>query len=247
MGIGLYVQNDGTLVVRTDAPEYPEARRQLVTFAELVQRLDPIHVYQIRPLSLWQAASAGWTARAVMQCLRSWAEHPLPYALQQMIVTEMAKWGRLHLHQGGRGRLLLRGDESALQAVRNMPEVMRLCKADRMDGLQFASKDRADVKRRLASAGFPVIDQAGYQVGQPLPCTWNDSGRLRGYQQEAVQRFLAGEPSGVVVLPCGSGKTWVGIAVLCALQVETLVLVPTETAARQWQRELLAHTTLSAQ
>jgi DNA excision repair protein ERCC-3 len=240
----LYVQNDGTLLVQSDHPHYEALRPRLLAFAELAQRMDPIHIYRIRPISLWQAASLGSTAREILTFLRDHAAHPVPYDLQRTIAQEVAKWGRLTLHQGARERIVLRGDPESLAAARVVPEVAAITAADRSDGLVFRAAHRARVKRALASAGLPVMDHVGYQAASALSFSLREETRLRGYQEEAVRRFLrqGGEQSGVIVLPCGAGKTLVGIAVIQALGWHALVLTPSETAARQWQREFLDRT-----
>ncbi|MCL6515544.1 DNA repair helicase XPB [Alicyclobacillus sp.] len=243
----LYVQNDGTLLVQSDHPRYEAVRPLLLGFAEMVQRMEPMHIYRIRPLSLWQAASLGLTAREILTFLRDHAAHPLPYALQRMIADEMAKWGRLTMHQGARGRIVVRGDADALDACRALPDLMAMAHEARVDGIVFNARDRARIKRTLAASGWPVADLVGYRAASTLSFDLRPDTRLRDYQVEAVRRFLQDDhdPSGVIVLPCGAGKTLVGIAILQALGLHALVLTPSETAARQWERELLSRTTLS--
>jgi DNA excision repair protein ERCC-3 len=218
-----------------------------MTIAELVQRVDPIHVYQIRPISLWQAAAAGLSARDVLAFLRTFAAHPVPYGLQQLVLGEMSKWGRLTLHRGGRQRMVLRGSAADLSAVRELPAIRDILLADQGDGLVFRQCHRAEVKRVLAQNGRPVCDIVGYQDSPSLAFQWNSGFRLRDYQAEAVERFLANpqDQSGVVVLPCGAGKTAVGIAAIQRLGRHALILTPSESSAMQWQRELLNHTSLT--
>lgn len=243
----LYVQGDGTLLVQSDNPDYDAARADLMAFSDLVQRLDPIHVYQVRPISLWQAASTGKTARQVLAFLRQYAAHPIPYALQQLIAGEMSKWGRLALHQGARGRIVLRGCNADLDAARAVPAVRELALSDDGDGLVFSAGCRAEVKQILASAGWPVRDNVGYQDAPAISFSWDGRTQLRDYQWAAVEQFYANtrDQSGVVVLPCGAGKTIVGIAIIQALGRHALVLTPSDTSAKQWQKELLERTTLT--
>jgi DNA excision repair protein ERCC-3 len=234
-------------LVQSQHESYDAARQHLMTIAELVQRVDPIHVYQIRPISLWQAAASGLSAREVLQFLRTFAAHPVPYALQQLVLDEMTKWGRLTLHRGGRQRVVLRGSPADLSAVRDLPAIGDILLADQGDGLVFRLCHRAEVKRVLAQNGRPVYDVVGYQDSPSLAFQWNAGFRLRDYQAEAVERFLANpqDQSGVVVLPCGAGKTTVGIAAMQRLGRHALILTPSETSAMQWQRELLNHTSLT--
>ncbi len=245
----LYVQGDGTLLVQSDHPAYDAARATLLTFTELSQRLDPIHVYQMRPITLWQAASLGASARGILTFLRKHAAHPIPYALQQLVVEEMSKWGKLSLQQGGNDRIVLRGDAGFVSIAKKMPGMKRLLLESQPEGLVFNSRHRADVKRLLASNGYPVFDRVGYRVAPSIPFSWLQNTELRDYQSKAIQSFFdaSREHSGVVVLPCGAGKTLVGIGILQQLQMHALILTPNETSAQQWRREFLERTDLTGE
>lgn len=217
----------------------------LLTFSELRQRLDPIHVYQIRPVTLWQAASLAVTAGEVLAFLRQASAHPVPYHLQHMVVEEMRKWGRLVLQTGARGRLLLRGDAATIRRLAEDAAIRRIAVEVRQDDLVFRSRDRASVKRAVTALGHPVIDRAGYQTAPPLRMALRPETRLRDYQADAVERFFdqTHDGSGVIVLPSGAGKTLVGLAIVARLGLHALVLVPSETAARQWLAECRRYTT----
>jgi DNA excision repair protein ERCC-3 len=243
----LYIQSDGTLFVQSDHDLYEHARRELLSFAELTHRLDPIHVYAVQPVSLWQAASLGITARHILKFLRTHAAHPMPYELQQKIVDEMAKWGRLHLQKGGRERIALRGTGPQWEAVRQLPDVLQNALEVREDAIIFRLVDRAEIKRILTRVGFPVVDKVGYQSAPSLTFTLHGDSQLRDYQAEAVARFMdaAHDQSGVIVLPCGAGKTFVGIAALQRVGKHALILTPSESSAQQWKREFLSRTTLT--
>lgn len=243
----LYIQSDGTLFVQSDHAAYESARTTLLSFAELTQRLDPIHVYTVQPMSLWQAASMGLTARHILKFLRVHAAHPLPYELQQSIVTEMAKWGQIHLHQGARERIVLGGSGNAWDAAKRLATLLERAIEIQSEGLVFHLSDRAEIKRILTSAGYPVLDRVGYQSAPTLDFNLRAESSLRDYQLDAVSHFFEApnEQSGVIVLPCGAGKTLVGIAILQQVAKHALVLTPSEAAAQQWRRECLARTTLT--
>ncbi|MCL6445893.1 MAG: DEAD/DEAH box helicase, partial [Alicyclobacillus sp.] len=243
----LFAQGDGTLLVQSDHPLYDTARLTLMAFAQLVQRVDPIHVYQVRPVTLWQAASLALTPRGVLTFLREHTAHPLPYPLQQLIVGEMAKWGKLSLQQGGRGRIALRGDALALRTLARDQLIRRVAVDLSPEGIIFPARLRAEVKRIVCSLGYPVLDLVGYQVAPPMSMRLRSEVSLRPYQAEAVEQFFSGgqRESGIVVLPCGAGKTVVGLAIIARLQLHALILTPSESAALQWERECLEKTTLS--
>ncbi|MCL6547744.1 MAG: DEAD/DEAH box helicase [Alicyclobacillus sp.] len=166
--------------------------------------------------------------------------------MRVLIVEEMGKWGRLWLQPAARGRLLLRGSAELVSRLAQLPEVRRLAAEARPEGIVFPRRHRAAAKQVLCNLGHPVIDKAGYQAAPPLRFSFRPETQLRDYQVEAVERFFdhSREQSGVVVLPCGAGKTLVGLAIVARLGLHALVLVPSETAARQWLEESLARTTL---
>lgn len=242
----LYIQSGGTLLVQSQHEDYDVARPTLLCFSDLIQRLDPIHVYQLRSITLWQAASLGLTPRQVLSFLRTHAAHPTPYPVQQQIVREMGKWGQLTLQQGGQNRIVLRGDPAVLRVIRVIPWVMQRRQEEQMDGLVFSSADRAELKRVLTVQGYPVLDRIGYRSAPSIRFSLLPATILRDYQLEAVEQFFgqSREQSGVAVLPCGAGKTLVGMGVLERLQMHALILTPNETSAQQWRRELLQRTTL---
>lgn len=243
----LFIQSGGTLLVQSEHEDYDAARSTLLCFADLVQRLDPIHVYQVRPITLWQAASLGFTARQVLSFLRKHAAHPIPFAVQQQVATEMSKWGQLILQQGAQNRIVLRGNASLLNNLQELSWIHKNTLEQQHQGLVFSAHQRAELKRVLASNGYPAVDRVGYRRAPSIPFALALSTTLRDYQADAVNQFFeqSREQSGVVVLPCGAGKTVVGIGVLERLQMHALVLTPNETSAQQWSRELLARTTLT--
>lgn len=244
----LIVQSDGTLLVEIAHPAYPALRDQLVQFAELVKSPDYFHTYRMSRISLWNAAANGQTPEQVLTLLHAHSRYPLPMHLQQLVLAEMNKYGSLQLVAGD-GCHVLQGERTLLEEVRMLPGVKEHLQGRKRTVLEVKVRSRGPLKRLLAQHGYPVQDLIGYVEGQPLPLqmrTKTLTGQamlLRPYQQEAVLAFLAAG-SGVVVLPCGAGKTIVGIAALAATETHTLVLTPNIVAARQWRRELLDKTDL---
>ncbi|WP_322348584.1 DNA repair helicase XPB [Tumebacillus algifaecis] len=250
----LIVQSDGTLLVETAHPDFATVRDQLLRFAELLKSPEHFHTYRISKISLWHAAAAGQTVQTVLGVLHEQSRYPLPLTLQQMVLTEMNKYGSLVLVPG-EGCHLLQGERDLLEEIRLLPELKAYLTGRKRNVLQVKENARGPLKRLLAQHGYPVQDRVGYVDGDALPlalCTETESGDaflLRPYQQEAVRAFAAGDVdggSGVVVLPCGAGKTVVGIAAIAKMQTNTLVLTPNILAARQWIDELLDKTDLPA-
>lgn len=243
----LYTQSHQTLLVQADHPQYDGARTTLVAFAELTSRMEPIHVYEIKTTTLWQAASLGFKATDILSFLRTNAIHPIPYKMQRLIVDEMSKWGQLWLQKGTAEQILLRGPSEFLHTIRKFSDIQKRVAEVRPDSLSFPISLRAELKRRLIKHGYPVLDKVGYQAAPYIAIELRPDVRLRHYQVEAIRQFFAKERdgSGVVVLPCGAGKTLVGIGIVATLHLHTLVVTPNESSARQWVSEFIAQTTIA--
>lgn len=242
----LYVQADGAVLVESEHPAYDDARHTLNAFADLTQRIDPLHVYRIQPVSLWQAAALGYSAKDILAFLRTYSAHPLPFSLQQLIVEETAKWGQTVLQRGARHRMVLRATRSALDSLSLDPEIRPMIVDKTVDTLIFSDRHRAWLKRTLVARGLPVLDRVGYRDAPSITFELRRDAVLRPYQRQAIEQFLThtSDQSGVVVLPCGAGKTVVAIGILARLQMYALVLTPSHASAEQWQREILKWTTL---
>ncbi|OXM15834.1 DNA repair helicase XPB [Paenibacillus herberti] len=249
----LIVQADGTVLLDDAHPAAEEARVELSRFAELVKRPGTMHLYRISPLSVWNAASLGMSAEDMLQVLRQNGRYALPAEAVERLQQWMERCGGLELLQGDGGGLLLAGDE---RRVAELPHdwLLSLGAIQNNRGWSVPADRRGELKRELVRLGMPVLDKAGYREGEMLSVelrTELKGGRpfrLRDYQQEAVERFCrqGGQGgSGVIVLPCGAGKTLVGAAALARLGCAALVLTSGSTSVRQWKRELLDKTTIS--
>lgn len=241
----LFVQTDGHIVVDSTDPVYAEIGQQLACFSDLISQSDHLQVYRMTPSTLWQAAAAGHTPREVLGTLRSYAHAPLSYDTQQMIVTYMSRWGTLHLRKDADDTVVLASSGEDLNVVLRQSGLVDHVLRKEQNCCWFPVRLRAEIKQRLASGGYPCDDHIGYQHGANVPLSLQNT-TLRDYQQEAMKRFLdADDPSGVIVLPCGAGKTVVGIACVASLQVHTLILTPSETSTQQWLRELARRTSVA--
>jgi DNA excision repair protein ERCC-3 len=252
----LIVQSDRTVLLEVNNPRYEEGRDLLSLFAELVKSPEHIHTYAITPLSLWNAAATGLDAAAVLEGLERLAKYPVPQSLKQEITDQMARYGRVKLVRGADGALLLQADEPLLLTeIWHQKAIRPLLLAERPDGLVVDPAARGQLKQAMVKIGYPVEDGAGYQTGAPLPIRLRPvtlGGRpfnLRPYQDQAVRAFYKEGSvfggSGVIVLPCGAGKTIVGIGAMAAVEQQTLILTTNVTAVRQWIQELLDKTYLT--
>ncbi len=251
----LIVQSDKSVLLEVDNPLYEEARDALSRFSELVKSPEYVHTYRITPLSLWNAAAMGMTPNEVIRTLERYAKYPIPANIAREVVDYMSRYGQLTLRKRGDQLILECEDEDLAVEIWNNSRV-REAVLERIDATSMLvdPSQRGLIKQLLIELGHPVEDLAGYIEGEELRFELRSdslSGRpfsLRKYQEEAVSIFYAGGSaaggSGVIVLPCGAGKTIVGIGVMHRLQTSTLILCPNVVAVRQWINELLDKTTL---
>ena len=246
----LIVQRDLTVLLDASSPEAVDARVALARFAELERAPEHVHTYRMTPLSLWNAASTGMSADEVVDVLRTYASHPVAPSLLHRVADQLRRYGRVRLVRDfDSGGLALVVDEPVLLAELHADEDVASLTGQRLDGNRVAVRlrDRGALKQALLRVGWPVADEAGYEEGERL-----DVGlrcELRTYQADAVASWWADGSasggSGVVVLPCGAGKTVVALAALAQASTSTLVLTTSILAARQWIAEALAKTDLA--
>ena len=247
----LIVQSDLTVLLEVSSPKADQARATLARFAELEKAPEHVHTYRITPLSLWNAAVSGLDAGEVAMTLSGFAKYPVPPSVLTEVHDQMSRYGRLRLVRDfDSGGLAITSEEVALIEEISRDKAVGALLGERLDGNRFAVRlgDRGPLKQSLLRLGWPVADEAGYSEGSPLDGV-EVTAELRGYQAEAASSWWAdGEAfggNGVIVLPCGAGKTLVGLAALAASGSHTLIVCTSISAARQWRREILDKTTLS--
>ncbi len=252
----LIVQSDFSVLADIHAPDYETVRPLLARFAELERSPEHIHFYKITPLSLWNAAAAGLTLEEVIDSLGRYSRFTLPANIVTDIADYFGRYGMLVL-DGEDGKLRLRSDDRHLLARIAADKKVAALLGERLSAEAYVVQPgaRGELKQALVELGYPPHDLAGYVEGVSLPITLRStttSGRpfsLRPYQEAAVDAFYQGGSvrggSGVVVLPCGAGKTIVGVGVIEAARAQTLILCPNTVAVRQWIAELTDKTTLS--
>lgn len=242
----LIVQSDRTVLLEIAHPEAEEARHALAVFAELERAPEHIHTYRLTRLGLWNARAAGHTAEEMLETLNRFAKFPVPPSVALDLTETVNRYGRLVIERDDEGLVLRSTDEAVLRQVCGNAKVKELLAgpidADRMRVQDWA---RGELKQRLVKLGWPAEDLAGFTPGTPHEISLVEEGwAMRGYQQQAVTRFFEGG-SGVVVLPCGAGKTIVGAGAMAAAGTNTLILVTNTVSARQWRNELLRRTSLT--
>jgi len=243
----LIVQSDKTLLLEVDHPSSQAARMAIAPFAELERAPEHIHTYRVTPLALWNARAAGHDAEQVVDALSTYSRYPVPQPLLIDIVDTMGRFGRLTLQNSPvHGLVMTSIDRAVLEEVlRNKKIAPMLGARIDTDTVVVHPSERGRLKQLLLKIGWPAEDEAGYVDGEAHAITLNEDGwHLRDYQRMAAEAFWAGG-SGVVVLPCGAGKTLVGAAAMAHAQATTLILVTNTVAGRQWKRELIARTSLT--
>lgn len=253
----LIVQSDMTVLLETMGPLYEVARDFLCQFAELRKSPEYLHTYCITPLSLWNAASAGITVNEIFQGLQKYSKYDIPPNVLKEVRELMGRFGKVKLLKGENGELTLRSDDVyAIKEIMASPQSRPFVMGEVSDHeISIRPDSRGRIKQVLIKMGYPVEDLAGYVDGDMLPVEMRTRTlggapfELRHYQRDSVDTFYAGGStaggSGVLVLPCGAGKTVVGMACLAAIQQNTLILTTNITALRQWKRELLDKTSLT--
>ncbi|WJY97041.1 DNA repair helicase XPB [Corynebacterium fournieri] len=243
----LIVQSDKTVLLEVAHADAPKARAALAPFAELERAPEHIHTYRITPLALWNARAAGFDAEQAVDTLERYSRFPVPQALLVDVAETMARYGRLKLVNHPAHGLILEADDPAILVEVTRSKKIQPLITKPIDDLTVPvhPSARGQIKQELTKLGWPVEDLAGYVDGESHPIALNHDGwKLRDYQQYAAESFWEGG-SGVVVLPCGSGKTIVGAASMAQAQTTTLILVTNTVAGRQWRDELLRRTTLT--
>lgn len=254
----LILQSDFSLLLDVHNPLFEEARGQLAAFAELEKSPEHIHTYRVTPLSLWNAASAGLQTQSILDTLNRFSRFPVPPSMKVYVESTISKFGKILLLDSENKRQLevcVKDDRVRLEIL-SQKTINRFL--EEKEGRLFISLlNRGVFKQELIHIGYPVEDKASLVDGDPLTLSLRTptaaSGKpfeLRDYQIDAVKAFYRpntpGTGYGVIVLPCGSGKTVVGINTINQLQCATLILTTNIAAVHQWKDELLDKTTLSA-
>ncbi|GED33269.1 DNA repair helicase XPB [Brevibacillus centrosporus] len=251
----MIVQSDRTILLETQHPLFTEARQAISGFAELIKSPEYMHTYRITPLSLWNAAAGGMTPEQVSEALTTYSKYGVPPTIVRELEETMSRYGRIRLEKSGDDILLISDDSLILTELTSYKSVAQLLDESRADeGFIIKPYARGLIKQELIHLGYPVQDIAGYTAGESCPVSWREitaAGRpfaLRPYQEEAVRAFHSGGAatggSGVLVLPCGAGKTVIGLGAICQLQTATLIVTTNTTSVRQWISELLDKTGL---
>jgi DNA excision repair protein ERCC-3 len=249
----LIVQSDRTMLLEVHNPRFDDCRAFCSRFAELEKSPEHFHTYRITALSLWNAASSGMTAEEIIAGLEEFTKYPLPKNVINEIKEQISRYGKVKLVKEEDGELYIISEEpNFLKEIAHHRSIQNYIKEFQNNRIAVLKEYRGHIKHALIKIGYPVEDLAGYDEGAAYNFNFRAvtrSGRpfsMRDYQRKAVEVFHAGGSkyggSGVIVLPCGAGKTIVGIGVMQLVGAYTLILVTNTLSIRQWKNEILDKT-----
>ena len=253
----LIVQSDKTLLLEVDNPVFEKVRFLVAQFAELEKSPEYLHTYRVTPLSLWNAASIHITADSIIDVLYKYSKYPVPQNVIAEVTRQIGRYGKLKLIRDKQNYLVLTSTDTNYikEVLRNRRIQEFIIEGKDKNSIYVKNEYRGHIKQALIRIGFPVEDLAGYEDGSKFDFDLRQttlSGRkfiMRDYQLEAIESFHQGGSvkggSGVILLPCGAGKTIVGIGAMKKVAVETLILVTNTLSIRQWRQELLDKTSIT--
>ncbi|NRF92773.1 DEAD/DEAH box helicase [Paenibacillus frigoriresistens] len=250
----LIVQSDLSILVETNHPEFDTVRGTISRFADLIKSPEHLHTYRITPLSLWNASAAGMPIEEMSDFLQRNAKFGVPTGVLSIIRKYVKRYGILRMENVGNELYLVSDDTVVLKEISAYDSLKRYLEDTRGErAIAISPISRGVLKQELIKLGYPVEDLAAYRSGEFLPIQLRNEDameapfQLRDYQKHAVDAFnRVGEGgSGVLVLPCGAGKTVVGIAAMARCNCATLILTTNVTSVKQWKREILSKTGLA--
>ncbi|MEL3905721.1 MAG: DEAD/DEAH box helicase [Treponema sp.] len=253
----LIIQGDRSILLDVHTPEASEARFALIPFAELEKSPEHLHTYRLTGLSLWNAASAGFTAEKIIATLKYFSRFDIPPAVIGWIEETFTRYGKITLlpFEDSNFLCLHTEDDRIYQELKSSAKLTKyLLTSELPRTFLIALLNRGTVKQVLLKMGWPVRDMVPLKDGAPLDIQLRTMTKkekdfiIRDYQREAAAAFTGnrgpGTGFGTIVLPCGAGKTIVGMLVMSLLNTDTLILTTNTAAVHQWKRELLDKTEL---
>ena len=242
----LMVQSDKTMLLDVHSPSFQDCRNDIIAFSDLVKSPEHIHTYTLSPLTLWNAVSSGLDSNEIIRRLKKWSRYEIDERVLFFIEDTAIRYGEFILTEEDQDtlRLSVKRERFFLTLLSEVTLKKYLKKGD---GNYFllSKLDRGTVKAKMVKMGFPVDDRIPLKKGGELSFDLKDTVEVRDYQKDSVDAFLSSGGYGTIVLPCGSGKTIVGIETAVRLKTNTLILCPNVSSVHQWIRELLDKTTLT--
>ena len=242
----LMVQSDKTMLLDVHSPSFEECRNDIIAFADLVKSPEHIHTYTLSPLTLWNAVSSGLDSNEIISRLKKWSRYEIDERVIFFIEDTASRYGEFILTEEDQDNLRLSVKrERFFLTLFSEPTLKKYLRKGDDNYFLISKLDRGTVKAKMVKMGFPVDDRIPLKKGSKLEFDLKDNVEIRDYQKESVDAFLSSGGYGTIVLPCGSGKTIVGIETAVTLKTNTLILCPNVSSVHQWIRELLDKTTLT--
>ena len=242
----LMVQSDKTMLLDVHSPSFEDCRNDIIAFADLVKSPEHIHTYTLSPLTLWNAVSSGLDSNEIISRLNKWSRYEIDERVIFFIEDNASRYGEFMLTEEDQDNLRLSVKrERFFLTLLSEPTLKKYLKKGDGNYFLISKLDRGTVKAKMVKMGFPVDDRIPLKKGSRLEFELKDNVEIRDYQKESVDAFLSSGGYGTIVLPCGSGKTIVGIETAVTLKTNTLILCPNVSSVHQWIRELLDKTTLT--
>ncbi|MCS1350176.1 DNA repair helicase XPB [Mechercharimyces sp. CAU 1602] len=242
MELPLLIDQQGRVRIKTEHPQFPQVRAQVEPFSERVKSPSGIHTYQLTPISLWNAAANGLQPAEVLEVLHRYSNGAIPLEVEEKVRQEMGRYGQIQIQRNSSGELILACHHAKVAQKLHACEWVEARTSEKEGIFYLSQSNRGRVKQQLLQWGWPVHDCGGYEGGEKLRVRLAPTTVLRDYQREAMERFYvdggAGGGNGVLVLPCGAGKTIIGVAAIERIGKATLVLTTNRTSVQQWIREL---------
>ena len=244
----LMVQSDRTMLLDVHSPAFEECRNDIMAFSDLVKSPEHMHTYSLSPITLWNAVSSGIGEEEIIRRLKKWSRYEIDSRVLFFVSDIASRYGEFVLEENDKDtlRLTVKRDRFFLTLL-SEPSLMKMMTRGEGNSFILPRLLRGSLKAKLIKMGFPVDDRIPLKKGKELPLALKDNVEIRPYQKDSVDSFLSGGGYGVIVLPCGSGKTVVGIEAMVRLKTNTLILCPNVSAVHQWIRELLDKTDLKSE
>ena len=244
----LMVQSDRTMLLDVHSPAFEECRNDIMAFSDLVKSPEHMHTYALSPITLWNAVSSGIGEEEIIRRLKKWSRYEIDSRVLFFVSDIASRYGEFVLEENDKDtlRLTVKRDRFFLTLL-SEPSLMKMMTRGEGNSFIVPRLLRGSLKAKLIKMGFPVDDRIPLKKGKELPLALKDNVEIRPYQKDSVDSFLSGGGYGVIVLPCGSGKTVVGIEAMVRLKTNTLILCPNVSAVHQWIRELLDKTDLKSE
>lgn len=261
----LIIQSNFKILLETHSPLFKQARDAIGDFLELIKSPKLFYTYQLNQISLWNGFSRGYTDNAIIETLKRFSKFRLPESIVKFIQDNFHYYGMFELIAVDKDYCRLVGKDEKL--IQKLAQTLKIAKEltvekyQNKDSLLVPLTYRGVIKSELVNLGFPVKDLIGYLKGKTITINIRpEKLTFRPYQKEAIESFFSTplvnqdnkeksenskketEQSGLIICPCGAGKTIVGIGIIEKLKKSTLIIVPNIISLKQWKKELSTKT-----